>query len=280
MQVKTSRRLPTRVALSAIAATLLFAGTANAATVTVGSPLTATFTQTPASTEPGTFTNFVLPSPANATSPTDGTVINWRFIGETGSFAPRVLRSTGGTSHTAVATGVPMPAAVPPAISGPFTTSLPIKRGDRIGIDAPTASTLGVATTTGATYLTWAPPLADGAAGRAPTSSVASEVAISATIRFCRVPNLKGMTGAAARQALTAANCTIGVATKSSVRKPFKQVLKQAQKANSSIADTTPVDFTVSQKLKPRVAKPGNKCKKIRNKKKRKRCNKKRRARR
>jgi hypothetical protein len=267
-----------RAALAGTAATLLvgaLGGAARASTVTVGSPLTATFAQTPFAADT-TVTNFVLPTPANATSPSDGTVISWRFIGTGGNFIPRVIHPTAGTSHTGSGTGAGMPGAAPPAISGPFPTSLPIKQGDRFGVDVPNGGSLGTAATAGATYLTWAPPLVNGAAGRAPTSSVAEEAAVSATVRFCKVPNLKGLSGQAARQQLVAADCTIGTISKSRKQLPTKQVLKQSVKANSSIADTAPVGFTISSKLKPR-AKPHNKCKKIRSKKKRKRCNKKRR---
>jgi hypothetical protein len=267
-----------RAALATVVATLLIGGTAQAATVTVGSSLNATFSQT-AFVASSTVANFILPAPANATSPTDGTVISWRFIGAGGQFTPRVLRSTGGTSHTGAATGTPViSSAAPPAISGPFATSLPIKKGDLFGVNVPAAGTLGTATTAGATYLEWTPPLADGAAGTAPTSSVASEAAISATVRFCKVPRLKGLTAKAARQALTAANCTIGTVTKSAKRRPTKQVISQSVKADSSIADTAPVDFVVAPKKKLRVKKK-KKCKQ-KNKKKRKKCKKKQRQRR
>lgn len=242
-----------RTALAAVAATLLVGGTAQAATVTVGSSINTTFAQT-AFPAPTTVANFILPAPANATSPTDGTVISWRFLGAGGQFTPRVLRTTGGTSHTGAATGTPvLPTGVPPVISGPYTTSLPIKKGELFGVNVPAAGTLGTAATTGATYLQWTPPLSDGGAGLPPTSSVASEAAISATIRFCKVPKLKGLAAKAARQALLSANCTIGTVTKSTTkRRPTKQVISQSVKANGSIADTAPVDFIVAPKKKPK----------------------------
>jgi PASTA domain-containing protein len=242
-----------RVALATAAATLLIGGTAQAATVTIGSSLSATFTQTPF-VAPTTVSNFILPAPANATSPTDGTVISWRFVGAGGQFTPRVLRSTAGTSHTGAGTGTGvLPTGAPPVISGPFTTSLPIKRGEFFGVNVPAAGTLGTATTAGATYLQWTPPLGDGVAGQAPTSSVAAEAAIGATVRFCKVPKLKGLPAKAARQALTAADCTIGNVTKSPTkRRPTKQVISQSVKANNSIADTAPVDFVVAPKKKPK----------------------------
>lgn len=245
------RRISMLAALTAAAATLLLAGTAQANTVTIGSSLSATFAQTPASTET-TVANFILPSPANATSPTDGTVISWRFIGAGGAFTPRILHSTGGTSFVGSGSGTAMTGAAPPAISGPFTTSLPIKRGDLFGVNVPAAATLGTATTAGATYLTWAmPPLADSGSGRAGTS-VAAEAAVSAVVRFCKVPKMKGLSGKAARQALFSANCTLGTIIKSHKRRPTKQVIGQGFKANTSIADTTPVNLTIAPKKKAR----------------------------
>jgi hypothetical protein len=261
------------VALAAASVTILLSSTAQASTVTVGSPLSATFTQTvfPA---PTTVSNYILPSPANAASPTDGTVISWRFVGAGGPFTPRILRSTGGTSHTGAGTGQAQTPTAPPAISGPFTTSLPIKRGELFGVDVPAAGTLGTATTAGATHLRWTPPLADGAAGTPPTTSVTSEAAISAVVRFCKVPALKGLTSKAARAALTSADCTIGTVTKSHKRRPTKQVIGQSVKANSSIADTAPVDFVVAPKKKVKQKPKRKKCKQ-KSKKKRKRCKKK-----
>ena len=231
---------------------MMLASTAQASTVTIGSSLSATFTQTilPA---PTTVSNYILPSPANAASPTDGTVISWRFVGAGGSFTPRILRSTSGTSHTGAGTGqAQAPTAPPPAISGPFNTTLPIKRGEFFGINTPVAGTLGTATTPGATHLQWTPPLGDGVAGAPPTTSVTSEAAISAVVRFCKVPKLKTLTAKAARQALSQADCTIGNVTKSQKRRPTKQVISQSVKPNSSIADTAPVDFVVAPKKKPK----------------------------
>ena len=258
-------------ALAAASVTAILASTAQASTVTIGSTLNATFTQTafPAAT---TVSNYILPSPANTTSPTDGTVISWRFVGAGGPFAPRILRTTSGTSHTGAGTGqAQAPTAPPPGVSGPFTTGLPIKRGELFGVNVPAAGTLGTATTPGATHLQWTPPLADGVAGAPPTTSVTSEAAISATVRFCKVPKLKGLTSKAARQALQQADCTVGTVTKSQKRRPTKQVISQSVKANSSIADTAPVDFVVAPKKK---AKKRKKCRQ-QSKVKRKRCNKK-----
>ena len=259
-------------ALAALSATALLASTAQASTVTIGSTLTATFTQTlfPA---PTTASNYILPTPANTTSPTDGTVISWRFIGTGGPFTPRILRATSGTSHTGAGTGqAQTPSAPPPAVSGPFTTSLPIKRGELFGINVPAAGTLGTATTPGATHLQWTPPLGDGVGGTPPTTSVTSEAAINATVRFCKVPTLKGLTSKAAGLALQQADCTVGTVTKSQKRRPTKQVISQSVKANTSIADTAPVDYVVAPKKKVRQPKP-KRCRQ-KSKKKRKRCQK------
>jgi hypothetical protein len=221
MAGKVTRPTGLKIALVAFVATMLMAGSAQAATVTIGSSLNATFAETPF-VAPTTVANYILPPPANGTSPTDGTVTSWRFVGAGDPFTPRVLRSTGGTSYTGTGSGIAQaPTAAPPAVSGPFTTSLPIKRGEIFGVNVPAGGTLGTAPTAGATYLQWAPPITDGGPG-VPGVSAASEAAISATIRYCKVPKLKGLPAKAARQALISAECTIGNVTKSAKRRPTK----------------------------------------------------------
>jgi hypothetical protein len=248
MPGKTIRRLSAAAAL-AICSLALLAGAAGANTVTVGSSLTATgFTPRPFSA-PATVTNFVLPAPATAASPVDGTVVNWRFIGS-GSLTPRVLRSTGGTSMTGAGTGTAQSATAPNVISGPFSVTLPIKKGEYFGANGTAGASLSVATTTGSTSLYFDPALVDGAAGKAPLGTNAEEDAISATVRFCLVPKMKGKTGKEARQALHAADCTVGTVTKAKKRRPVKAILKQSVKAGTSISDTQPVDLRVTRKTK------------------------------
>jgi hypothetical protein len=227
----------------------LMGGTAQANTVTVGSPLTAQNFSPVDFSSAATVTNFTLAYPATATSPVDGTVISWRFIGQSGPLTPRVLRATSGASMTGAGTGAPQNATAPDVISGPFPLSLPIKKGDYFGVDGAAPAFLSSAPTPGATNLYFQPAITDGGGEQAPVGTNVGEDAISATVRFCKVPKMKGLSGKAARQALNAADCRIGQVTKGK-RKPVKKVLKQGVKAGTSISDTQPVDLTISRKKK------------------------------
>jgi hypothetical protein len=235
-------------ALAACAAALL-AGSAQANTVVVGSSLTASnFALRPFSS-PATVANYSLPAPATAASPVDGTVIGWRFIGTGGPLTPRVLRSSDTTSLAAAGTGAPQNATAPNVISGPFSTSLQIRQNDFFGVDGAAGASLSTAPTAGSASLYFTPALVDGAGELAPTGTNAEEDAISATVRYCLVPKTKGLTGNAARQALSAADCRLGNITRGK-RKPIKTVLEQGVKAGTSISDTKAVDLTISRKKK------------------------------
>jgi PASTA domain len=227
----------------------LLGGTAHANTVTVGSSLTASNFSLVDFSSAATVTNFTLPLPATATSPVDGTVISWRFIGQAGPLTPRVLRATNGASMTGAGTGTPQNATAPSVVSGPFPLSLPIKKGDYFGVDGAGPAFLSSAPTPGATNLYFQPAITEGGGEQAPFGTNVGEDAISATVRYCMVPKMKGLSGKAARQALNAADCQIGQVTKGK-KKPIKKVLKQGVKAGSSISDTQPVDLTISRKKK------------------------------
>jgi hypothetical protein len=244
------RRLLIAVGLAACAAAIL-ASTAQANTVVVGSSLTAPNFVPIAFDPPATVTNYLLLPPAIAASPVDGTVISWRFIGEGGPVTPRVLRSTGTTSLSAAGTGAAQSAtASPPQISGPFPTVIPIKKGDYFGVDGESPASLSTASLDGVTSLYFDPALVDGSGEQPPVGTNAQEDAISAVVRYCLVPKLKGKTGKAARQALRAADCTVGPVTKGNKRRPQKSVLKQSVRAGASISDTVPVGLTISRKKK------------------------------
>jgi hypothetical protein len=245
-----NRRLCIAVALALCSAGILSAG-AQANTVVVGSTLTAPNFVPLSFSAPATVTNYVLPAPATATSPVDGTVISWKFIGDAGPVTPRVLRSTGTTSMSAAGTGAAQSATTaPPGISGPFSTVIPIKRGDYFGVDGQDPAMLSAASLPGVTSLYFDPALVDGGGEQAPTGTNPEEAAISATVRYCLVPKLKGKTGKAARQALQAADCTVGTVTKGKKRRRQKIVLRQSAKAGSSISDVLPVDLTIARKKK------------------------------
>jgi hypothetical protein len=92
------------------------------------------------------------------TSPVDGVVVAWRILGAdtTPGIALRVLRPSGDTYVGAGTSGRQ-------AVSGPgvqvFPTNLPIKVGDRIGLDIPPEGKAGFRI--GGTYAGWAPAIGD-----------------------------------------------------------------------------------------------------------------------
>jgi hypothetical protein len=231
------------------AAVALVGGTAQANTIALGSSLTAPGFSARSFGAPATVTNSILPSPEIAASPVDGTVISWSFIGSGGPLTPRVLRQATNGSYSAAGTGTGRNATAPDVISGPFTVSITIKKGDLFGVDGADPATLSVAPTAGATNLYFEPALVDGSGEAAPIGTNTGEDAIGATVRFCKVPKMKGLSGKAARQALNAADCRLGTVTKGK-KKPVKKVLKQSVKAGTSISDTQPVALTISRKKK------------------------------
>ena len=225
----------------------LFAPSAQANTVVVGSQLSTPGFTLVAFIPPATVTNSVLPGPMTAASPTDGTVISWSVIGS-GPLTPRVIRPTASGTYTGAGTGSPK-SAISGGVSGPFQTSLPIKAGDLVGVSGQSGSTIGTAPNPGATSLYFEPPPVDGGPGVAPTgTNPGAEEAVSATVRFCLVPKLKGKSPQQARDALHAADCKVGPKSKGKKRTKRKKVIKQTIKAGKSVSDTTAVGFTVSRK--------------------------------
>jgi PASTA domain len=227
------------------------AASAEANTVTVGSSLTASFTNQVPFSVPATVTNLSVPAPATATSPVDGTVISWRFIGAGGPLTPRVLRPVNGTTLTGAGSGTPQNATAPGVVSGPFPVDIPIKRGDFFGADGDSGTSLNTAPMTGAVSLYFAPALVNDGPEQNPTGTNPEEDALSATVRFCLVPKLKGLTGKAARQALQAADCMLGKITKVGKRRHrTKRIRSQSVKPGKSIPDTEAIDLTISRKRK------------------------------
>lgn len=129
----------TRTVLALAAGGLLLgAGTAQAATVTVGSPLTATFNSSFAGT--ATEASGALNEPgALVVAPDNGTTVSWTLVSYrvlvagTGRLAIRVLHPAGGGAFTGAGTGAPET----PAGMGlqSFSANLPISPGDLVGLD-------------------------------------------------------------------------------------------------------------------------------------------------
>jgi PASTA domain len=224
---------------------LLLAGSAQGATLTLGSQFQGTIEPADSSTHPSVLQT-ALPAPLITGSPVDGTVIDWRFAGIGNGFVPRIFRLAGPDLFVGAGTGPPQVGTG--AVAGPFPLSMPIKRGDYFGFDVPVGS-VGTYATPGSTYQLFTPALADGSAGRAPNTTInGREIAIAATVRYCLVPKLKGKKPAAAHKALAASDCAVGKTKKAKKRRKRKSVLSQSVAPGTSISDTQPVDLKVSRK--------------------------------
>jgi len=240
-----------RLAVAMAACSLVFAGGAEAATLTLGSQFQGNVGE-PIDFPVGgaTIAQTSLPSPLIAVAPVDGTVVNWRFAGSGPSFTPQVIRPGGGL-YAVASSGPSQAAAVGYAVTGPFPLNLPIRRGDLFGYSE--INGFGAAyTRADAGIVFFQPPLDPGGNPEAPdaTNPNAYELALSATVRYCVVPDLRKMKPNAARAALTAADCTVGQAKKSKKRRKKKRVLSQEVPPGSQVSDTLPIDFKISRKRK------------------------------
>ena len=168
------------------AASCLWATAAEAATVTVGSPLTADFNGSVSCGGACTMANVALGEPgANLTSPVNGTIIRWRVttagpVG-TGTYALRVLRPSGGQFIGAGTSAANVTSAGPQT----FTANLPIQAGDLIGVDSPgSPSDVAAAQGTGSKAHTWFPPVPDGSmSGTGTDAPLNPELALNADVQ-------------------------------------------------------------------------------------------------
>jgi hypothetical protein len=152
----------------------------SASTVTVGSPLTASFV--PQNEALATVANSALSETgANVTSPVTGRIVRWRILGASGGFKLRVLTPKGGTTYAGAGTSAsqsPTSAALQT-----FSTNMPIQAGQTVGLDdSNNGDIVGVASVAGSSYLFWNPPLADGSASAAGGSIPNGEVAFNADV--------------------------------------------------------------------------------------------------
>ncbi|HEY5708350.1 MAG TPA: PASTA domain-containing protein [Solirubrobacterales bacterium] len=156
---------------------------AQASTITIGSVLPPGSTPT----EFGgvqTFFNTALPEKgANLVSPVNGAIVRWRVQGaEGGPFFLRILRPNGSGGYSAMGTSNP----ATPSGTGlqTFSTNLPIRAGDLIGVDPSNATDkIGVADVAGASFGFVFPPPFDGATV-APSGTVSGkEVELSAEVQ-------------------------------------------------------------------------------------------------
>jgi hypothetical protein len=234
-------------------ASLIAAAGAQANTLIVGSQFNGTISSAVLDGGAGTLVNTSLPTPLMASSPTDGTVISWRFSADNSQWTPQVVRPHGGGHYTEAGAGTPQTGTGVGNITGPFPLNLPIKAGDHFGFAGGNFEQLGFIENPGAVHAYFIPRLQPGP-GREPDFTGVSDIeeAVSATVRYCLVPDLRGKKPKKAKKALKAADCTFGSKRKSKKRRKKKKVVGQSVPAGTSISDTAPVNFKVSRQLKPK----------------------------
>ncbi|MBS1887061.1 MAG: IPT/TIG domain-containing protein [Actinobacteria bacterium] len=170
------RSLPVLTAV----AVLLSCASANAAPITLGSPLAGTFLES--SCGPAcTLVNQKVSGSNPVASPVNGAVIRWRVTGASAvpGYEIRVLRPSGFGEYTAVGTSAPQTPSGPAQQS--FATNLPIKAGDLVGIDTPAGGALPI-NHAGGEYGGWVPLLAEGQT-QAPIGPIAGELGYNAEVQ-------------------------------------------------------------------------------------------------
>jgi hypothetical protein len=264
--------LATTVASAAIA---VAPAAAAANTVVMGSPLTNDFDggistgptlSTQLSFDPAT-------SPNPVVSPANGVITDWKVksADDGAIYTLKVLRANGpvslvtatNTNFTAVRS-VQAPTAVPNGtfVSTPtgvifdYPASLPISAGDYIGVltggnddDVPQHTTNGLAKNLIANNFLGQPT--DGTAANL-LSDEQHDLLLQATVKFCKVPDLKGLKVADAQSKLAAADCASTV-SKKKLKKSKKnkkkkgKVLSQSVAADTTAAPGTAVDIKVAK---------------------------------
>lgn len=178
-----SNRQRTLISAATIATLAICAQAAQAANVIVGSPLVGPFGGATLSCglSPCTLVQDALPG-AVLTSPVDGAVVRWQFLGADTRFAYklRVLKPEGGLGLTGAGTSD----AVTPVGSGKesFPTVLPIRAGQRVGINLVPGASIAEREVGGADYLIFRPILLDGQT-RAASEGRAAELAFNAEVQ-------------------------------------------------------------------------------------------------
>jgi PASTA domain len=222
----------------AVALSLLGASAAQAATVTLGSPLTNALPRRTIAIA-ATVRQTALPG-ATLVAPFNGQIRSWKVINASGGWRLQVLHPSGGGFVSTVSTHGE---TLGPGILT-FPAGLPINAGDSIGLASDSASsTLGTSDATpGAAFDAYIPPLTDNTPPRTTSTSDTRELGFNATlVSNCVVPKVKGKTVKKATNKLLAAGCTKGKVKK----KGSKRVTKQKPPAGTEVPPGTPVKLTL-----------------------------------
>jgi hypothetical protein len=258
----TRRRIAAITVMAALAGPALAAPAASADTQVIGSALTLPY-DGGVSTSAGTVSiqqaqvGGILPNPL--TSPGNGIITEWkvRSSDDDALYTLRVFKPAGTNTYTATGR-VAAPAPVPPGTTDAILTypgnSLAISQGDHIGLLQSGTPDEGIAqnTTNGITTNVFANLFTGDPADGVPTAFIPDqqhELLLQATIKFCKVPNLKGKKAKAAKQALAAADCAAKVSKKSTKKKKNRaKVIKQKQKPGFTAPPGTQIPIVVGKK--------------------------------
>lgn len=142
LMIGLSRDRRSLLALLVVFASLLGCSSAQAAIVTVGSPLTASFLPATVGENGILGINSQLGEPgAHVSSPVDGAVIGWKVLGQGGPFELRVVRPEAAGTFLAGAAGAPQ--TLGSYGVGSFAADLPIEAGELVGIQVAEGAKIG-----------------------------------------------------------------------------------------------------------------------------------------
>ena len=202
-------------------------------------------------TVPGTYVN-TIGSGASILLAT-GTIISFQVAGGAGTqVGIAALRPAGSAGFSAIAAS-PLTRLSSTGISPRIPVSVPFSSGDRVALnvgDGPSPSVEGSYgyIADGGEYRYIIPPLVPGGPPASGAAALSSEVAYNAVIRFCVVPNVKGMRLSKARAALRASDCTPGKVTPKKKKRKGKVVVGLTPEPVSQVSDTFPIAIHLGKK--------------------------------
>jgi len=209
------------LSLSALALAFAVPAAASADTIKIGSSLTDPWTADALTGGTGTgvqISQGTPTSPLSLTAPADGTITSWSVKAGTMNilYALRVLHPNGGDSFTPTATATApsvIPATSPDGVVYTYPASVPVQKGDQIGVDENTGGL--------PTYQSMATLTANDVTGYAgtavngtPTSFLTVggdhyELLLQAEMKVCKVPDVVGKSQPDAGAALAAADSLV-----------------------------------------------------------------------
>jgi hypothetical protein len=175
-------------AITAVASLLVSAALApppaQAATVTVGSPLAKPMSASSMFGSAATVANLALEAPgAHATSPVNGVIVRWRLAEqfEGGSFSLRVLRPTGKGTYIGAGTSPPETPSLTQVQT--FTTDLPIQAGDLIALNGRKGARFATSAAPHSSTGYWIPAIGEGATSTVPVQAEGEEYGFNADVQ-------------------------------------------------------------------------------------------------